>query len=630
MQQFFKKKIHLSWIWTGVFFLGISLFLLVLSVWLQAGPMRQTLLNFLHEPLLLILNLFPILAVLGFFFAVFGNLFWSASLSTLLFGLISLVNLIKIECRKDPLVPADFGLLGEAMIATGEYQLNLHIPYIILIVFLAALFFLAGFKFRTKQNAWLRWGGIAAVISMAVAAMLTVYPSDGIYKHVIKSVKDLSSSNVPAVFDETGFLYCFLHNVNLYDVQKPEAYNQMEAEQWARETDVVLENRQQPHVIFVQCEAFSDIYDAPVFSYPEEENPLYLYHRVAESEQAVSGGIVVSNYGAGTANTEFDILTGVETNFLNENSTSAFRVIHKKMPSLARTFLSFGYKNWFMHPGDSWFYNRDSVYDRFGFADRSFVDDFLNSEREYKWKGSRVADQGFGSMLLERFEAHRNSSDAPWFAFTVTIQNHQAYPWSKYDPRPPEVQISIPISDSATETLSVYAEGIRDSSILLDRLVWTFDELDEPTVLVFWGDHLPAMGSSFSVYQEIGLDIGNESDLHWALETYSTPFVIWGNKAFCESCDFAARKEALEMPAKERISDIYLGELVYELLDLRGSDPYFDYLGEARRVLPVINLGRYELPDGSITEELTADQNAVLQKLRCWGYYRVVDQIIQE
>ena len=84
------------------------------------------------------------------------------------------------------------------------------------------------------------------------------------------------------------------------------------------------------------------------------------------------------------------------------------------------------------------------------------------------------------------------------------------------------------------------------------------------------------------------------------------------------------------MPAKERISDIYLGELVYELLDLRGSDPYFDYLGEARRVLPVINLGRYELPDGSITEALTADQNAVLQKLRCWGYYRVVDQIIQE
>ncbi len=345
MKQFFKKKIAVSGIRAGVIFLGIAFFLLALSVWLQAGPMRKTLVNYLHEPLLLLLNIFPILVLLCVFYAAFGNLFWSASLTTLIVGLLSLINLIKIECRKDPLVPADFGLLNEAMVATGEYQLNLHVKVIILLAALAIGFFLCGLKFKTKPPVWLRWGGAAALICMFVASMLTVYPSKPLYTKMVHSVEGLDSSNVPAVFDETGFLYCFLHNVNLYAVQEPEGYSRTEAEAWAAGTQSEGHANPDVHVIFVQCEAFSDIYDAPAFAYSEEENPLYLYHKVAESEQAISGRIVVSNYGAGTANTEFDVLTGVETNFLNETPTSAFRVIHKKMPTLARTFLELGYHN---------------------------------------------------------------------------------------------------------------------------------------------------------------------------------------------------------------------------------------------------------------------------------------------
>ena len=573
MKLFFKRKIRLPWSWTAILFLAIGFLLLGISVWLQAGPMTGTFANFLHEPMLLLLNLFPILAVLGLLWGLFGNLFYSASLSTLVFGLLSLVNLIKIECRKDPLVPADFGLLGEAMIATGEYQLNLHVPCLLLLAALAAFFLILGIKFRTRQRPWLRWGGLAAAAGLLAASMLTVYPSKTLYTDMVKSVEGLSSSNVPAVFDETGFLYCFLHNVNLYAVQKPEGYNLKEAETWAAGGDTA---REAPDVnlIFVQCEAFSDLFDAPAFSYAEEENPLFLFHRVAESEQAISGRIVVSNYGAGTANTEFDVLTGVETNFLNETSTSAFRVIHKKMPCLSRTLAALGYEKWFMHPGESWFYNRDSVYDRFGFSERTFLDDFRDGSGRFQWKGHMISDEAFGTMLLDRFREHRAQSDAPWFAFTVTIQNHQAYPWSKYDPRPPEAELAVPVPDGTLEALSVYAEGIRDSSALLARLTVEFDRLEEPTILVFWGDHLPALGSNFSVYRDIGLQIGNESDLYWALETYTTPYVIWCNRAYCESVDFAAKKEALDLPAGRRISDVYLGELVYELPELKEIQAY--------------------------------------------------------
>ena len=621
MKRFWSEKTELKPLWRVWIYLGLSLFILFFCVALQAGSMTNTLRNFLHEPALIALNLFPILAVLGLLAVLTGNLFWAGSFAALIFHLLSLANLIKIECRRDPLVPPDFGLLSEAMVATGEYRLDLHIPYLIAILLVSAAFFLLGVKFKTHGKLRTRIATAVVMIGLFVGSMLTVYPSPAVYTRMIASVEGLSISNVPAVFDETGFLYCFLHNYKLYEVQMPEGYDATLAAGWAAETAAPP----QPlpvDVVFIQCEAFSDIFDADAFDYAPGDHPLALFHQVAASSQAISGRIVVSNYGAGTANTEFDVMTGIQTNMLNEISTSAFRVVHKHMSSLARTFGSAGYDRWFMHPGQPWFYNRESVYDHLGIQDQTFLGDFAG----YQWKGAYISDESFGKMLRTRYEAQKNASEAPWFAFTVTIQNHQAYPWSRYQVRPPEAPFKHSVSDEALEALSVYAEGIRDSSKLLYDMTAYFDTREQPLLLIFWGDHLPALGKNYRVYQEIGLDIGNEASISSAIDTYSTPFLIWANRAYCNQYDFLARAASLDLPAGNRISDIYLGELVYELCGLSGADAYWDFLGQARRTLPVICQGRYELPDGTMTEVLTAEQQAVESKLRKWGYYRVMDE----
>ncbi len=622
MKRFFAKKYELSPLLTLPVWLGLGCFILFFCVALQPGALTNTLRNFLHEPRLILLNLFPILALLGILTALFGNLFHAGSLTALVFHLLSLVNLIKVECRKDPLVPPDFSLLGEAVTATGEYRLDLHLPYLAVILLVSLVLFLLGLKCKTKLKPWLRIGAGLVLAGLFAGSMLTVYPSAAVYTEMVKSVEGLSSSNVPAVFDETGFLYCFLHNYGLYEVQVPADYDPAEAAAWAAEPGETPEALP-VDVILIQCEAFSDLYAAEAFDYAPGENPLERFWEVAASDQAISGRIVVSNYGAGTANTEFDVLTGVGTNLLNENSTSAFRLVHRPLASLARVYGDRGWGNWFMHPGEPWFYNRQSVYDYLGFGERTFVDAFRGG---YRWKGSYVSDEAFGVMLRERFEAWHAASDDPWFAFTVTIQNHQAYPWSRYAERPAEAPLKIPVSDETLETLSVYAEGIRDSAQLLWDMTQYFDGQERPVLLVFWGDHLPALGKSFSVYREIGLDIGNEADPASAVDTYTTPFVLWANRAYCETYDFAARAAALDLPAGGRISDVYLGELVYELSGLRGADPYWDFLGEARRVLPVFCGGRWVLPDGTVTETLSPEQQAVEARLRKWGYYRVVDE----
>lgn len=82
------------------------------------------------------------------------------------------------------------------------------------------------------------------------------------------------------------------------------------------------------------CESYSDLSDEDVFQYAEEDNPMYGFHRLAASDRARSGHIVVSNYGAGTANTEFDVLTGIQTNMVSPNNVSSFRVLHKPINAL--------------------------------------------------------------------------------------------------------------------------------------------------------------------------------------------------------------------------------------------------------------------------------------------------------
>ncbi len=625
MKSFFRNKIQIKPVWNALLFLGIGLATLIFAVHLQPGNMLDTIQNFLHDPRLLLLNLFPILAVMAVLYALLGNMFFAGSLTSALFNALSIINLVKVECRKDPLVPADFGLLGEAVTATGEYQLDLHPGRIALVAAFAVFLFVLGFKLKRRPKLWQRLVIFLVAAGLFVGAMCTVYPSKDLYQDVVGRIEGLNDTNVPAVFNETGLVYCFLHNFGLYEVEKPAGYDPAEAEAWASQSGEAG-NGLPVNVIFVQCEAFSDVFDAPAFSYAPENNPMYWYHRVEESPRALSGRIVVSNYGAGTANTEFDVLTGMQTNMLNATPTSALRVVHKNISTLARTFRRQGYDSWFMHPGVRWFYNRESVYHYFGLDNQTFVDDF----EQVVYKGSWPSEDCFRQELVREYEAQMEASDAPWFAFTVTVQNHQAYPWSKYSTRVPDAQLAIPVSDETMETLSVYAEGIRDSSKMLWDLTQYFDARQEPVLLIFWGDHLPALGANFSVFREIGLGIGDESNLQSALDTYSTPYLIWANEACDRLCGFQNRVNELELPAGDQLSDIYLGELVYELLDMQGTDAYFDYLGQARRTLPVICLGRYALPDGTLTDTLTPEQQAVEDKLRKWTYYRVVDERVTE
>lgn len=581
---------------------------------LQQGSLLATLSAFWAEPILFVLNLWPVAALALLFYFLLGNAWYGAGLTTLIWGLLSYINLVKVDARGDPFVPGDILLLTEGMEAVGNYQLNMHWGKLALLLGLSLALILLGTGVKSaRPRLVIRLVAALTVVAAFGTTMAFLYPDSELYDRM----EGPNRANVPAVYEAFGFPYCFLHNFNLYPVDKPPGYNAQEAasyEDTYREAEAAPETA--PNILMVMCEAFTDLPNQAAFTYTGETNPIAAYNRLAE--QTLSGHLVVSNTGAGTANTEFDVLTGMMTNRIGTGTTSAFRVVHRNIDSIPRMLTQAGYRTFFLHPGQNWFYNRESVYSYLGITDQVFQDAFSRSDLVGDW----ISDAGFLRVLKESLEARQG--DTPLFTYAVTIQNHQSYGAGKYGYVPDPPQTDIALSDAARTYLSVYFKGLQDSAAMLEELTEYLDSLDAPYLLVFFGDHQPNLGGHYLAYRELDPNYGSTDTVKETLQPYTVPYLIWGNAAYRQDHDLLAQAQAWNLP--ETISSHYLGALTCQLAGYQGHDGYFDFLNALREQLPVSSVYGYQLSDGSYTDTLPDDLQALEDIRWKWQYYRLMEQ----
>lgn len=581
---------------------------------LQQGSLLATLSAFWAEPILFVLNLWPVAALALLFYFLLGNAWYGAGLTTLIWGLLSYINLVKVDARGDPFVPGDILLLTEGMEAVGSYQLNMHWGKLALLLGLSLALILLGTGVKSaRPRLVIRLVAALTVVAAFGTTMAFLYPDSELYDRM----EGPNRANVPAVYEAFGFPYCFLHNFNLYPVDKPPGYNAQEAASYEdayREAEAAPETA--PNILMVMCEAFTDLPNQAAFTYTGENNPIAAYNRLAE--QTLSGHLVVSNTGAGTANTEFDVLTGMMTNRIGTGTTSAFRVVHRNIDSIPRMLTQAGYRTFFLHPGQNWFYNRESVYSYLGITDQVFQDAFSRSDLVGDW----ISDAGFLRVLKESLEARQG--DTPLFTYAVTIQNHQSYGAGKYGYVPDPPQTDIALSDAARTYLSVYFKGLQDSAAMLEELTEYLDSLDAPYLLVFFGDHQPNLGGHYLAYRELDPNYGSTDTVEETLQPYTVPYLIWGNAAYRQDHDLLAQAQAWNLP--ETISSHYLGALTCQLAGYQGHDGYFDFLNALREQLPVSSVYGYQLSDGSYTDTLPDDLQSLEDIRWKWQYYRLMEQ----
>lgn len=597
---------------------GLSLFAELFTIWLQHGSFMATIGCFMDAPELWLLNFWPMVVCAALFYCLLGNIFWSGALTTLVWGVLSYINLVKVEARGDPFVPGDVALLTEGMEAAGSYELNLHLGLLAMLIGCCLVLAAVGVVLKSPKPRWyFRSGGAVLVAGLFVWSMATVYTDKDRYQNL----PGPDRSNVPKVFESFGFPYCFLYNFNLYPVDVPDGYDRATAagyeQTYLRET---VTPEVMPNILFVMCEAFTDLPNEAAFTYSEADNPIAFFNALCRQEGTLSGHLVVSNVGAGTANTEFDILTGMSTNTIGTGTTSAFRVVHRNTDTIVRALASVGYESYFMHPGQNWFYNRESVYSYFGITDQTFQEAFT----VHDYKGNWIADVGFLRVLKENLLLRQEG--APLIAYTVTIQNHQAYTYSKYGFVPEAAQVSVEVSDKTAEYLSVYMEGLRDSDAMLEELVAFLETQEEPYLLVFFGDHQPTLGADRQAYRELGLY--SEETVEDRIWAYEVPFLIWGNAAYQETTDLMAAAEEIGVENGCVLSSNYLGAMTLRLAGFQGLDGYFDYLEEMRGKLPVCSVYGCLTADGTWYNNLPEALAAWEDTRWKWQYYRLKHQSV--
>lgn len=603
--------------------LACSVVVTLFVLWAHPVSVLAMLGKMLRQPLILFLNWLPIALLTAAFAFAFRNVFFSSALVGLIAGAMSIINRVKLTIRGEPFVPRDISLIKEAADAAGSYDMTLPWFQIGCLVVMTAVFIALGVLLPLKKSedapkkrgALVRVMGFVLCLAVLVGAVGLVYSSTDLYN----SFETTEPYNLSSVNNELGFAYYFCYHFSTYKIEKPEGFDRDEAASWETGYESAPDAAD-VNVVFVMNEAFSDILNEDVFVFPEGENPMEVYNTLAEGENAWAGHIVVPYFAGGTADTEFDVASGMQTNLLNPAAPSltAFRTVNRDLDSIFRIFGADGYTSCFMHPGQSWFYNRENVYDWFGADESFFVEDF-----DAEYKGSWVTDESVLRELVSRFE-EKSAGGGLDFTYAVTIQNHMSYTAEKYgDYVCPEVETTAELSPEIQTAVNVYAEGIRDANAMLEDLTEFYSEQSEPVLLVFFGDHLPYLGDNRQGYAELGLPAASVTGGEDPFAAYTAPVLFWCNDAAAEALDFANAIEALDLPADGRISACYLGAVVLELTGRGEVSPWFAFLNEMRRELPVLHNGYYESADGEITTEPTAEEAALVSRMRCWAYYKL-------
>ena len=567
-----------------------------------------------RSPLVLLLNFIPIFLTGILFQGIFGRRRFALILNSLFYLIFFTVHRTKVIYRNAPFRVSDLALSFEALkMSQNSYKPD-STSIIIFIVSLFILIFLSRFFKSEKLRVRDRLIGILSILISSVLLFNFVYSKDKIYNSLPLNGNVF---NLIDHFNSKGFNYTFLFNLKKSFVRPPEGYDKKEMEKRERvdhgEDISVIKYNPRPNVIWIMGEAFTDLSQDEHFSFAPGNDPNENFKKL-QKNSIMHGRIVTPSFGGGTGDTEFDVLTGALTIDCAPDESFAFNAIKRDVSSLPRLFNTIGYKTMAFHPGFAWFYGRQDVYPKLGFQDNFFLENIDQPEM----KGGYVSERQFSEIFRSRFLQALENSDEPIFSYGLDIQNHGPYFYDKYGKNLP-YQCKVTLSEEAANNFGSYFLGVKDMDIMLGEVYDMIMSLEEPTIMVFYGDHLPGLGNEPSAFDEIGIKLSHD-DLEKEIEFYSTPYVILANergRAFLN-------RENVEIQDGNAVSANYLPSMVLDMLNYNKVDNFFIYNSEMRKKLPIIS--RNFVFDGVNTyprNEVKGEAKEAYEDYKKYEYYRI-------
>ena len=467
------------------------------------------------------LNIIIFMAIALLLWMVTGSRKWAFRVESAIALIIGLADYYVIEFRGIPIVPWDVYAVKTAAGVSADYSYALEPAAVWSVLAFVALIALesVGKDYRIDRRYWMvrLAGGLCAVLVLFGEYQLLKSPQ------FISQMRIYDKLFTPyAMIKRDGIALTFMLELQYMEVEKPHHYNQARvAEAYEALPEDAGEERK-PNVIVVMNEAFSD--PAVLGDFKTNEDYMPVMHGLQKgAENTVTGTMNVSIMGGNTANTEFEFLTGSTMAFLPDGCVPYQQYINAPVNSMASYLKEMGYKTIAMHPYNATGWERNIAYPFMGFDAFYSLKNFSNvtKVREY------VDDDSCVDRIIKEFEA----SEEPCFIFNVTMQNHSPYT-AEYENFTPD----ITVEGSDSFQLSTYLSLVKLSDASLGRLLEYFSQVDEDTVVVFFGDHQPTDSVVRDIWKLNGVDPDNLTEEQACLR-YQVPFVVWANYDIEEQMD---------------------------------------------------------------------------------------------
>ena len=514
-----------------------------------------------------------LLSFQGFIFALCHSGLASFIITSVIAYIFEFVNETMYLLTGDPLLPTDLFMAGNL----GEIASFIEIPFTFaeflgfVLIGAIIVFYILSIKKAPKKKIRLPYKALFSIFLIAVF-LLNCYliTIDRDFRHI--TLENLGVTrrafNPIEDYQASGSILTFLPRVGDMLVPVPENYSEETVKKALNSiTDKLAVSDIQPNVIAIQNEAWWDPTVIPNANFSVD--PMALYHEYEKDSVHVKTGFMKTPvFAGGTCMPEFEFLTGMSTLNLPSNTYPYIQSIKGDTASFIQEYKNNGYETIAIHPYKKNFYERDTAYKFLGFNKFLGDEDMTYTDK----KGHYISDESASKEIIKEFE---NKGDEKAYIFCVTMQNHGGYTTKRYD----NYDVTI-TSDSLTEEDNIclrdFTQGVIDTMEAFKTLTDYFENIQEPTLIVMYGDHLPLLGSSGETYINGGM-IADEylSGYSASPNLYETPYIIWAN--------YDISKTKIE----KVLSPAALGLEVFKMSGLNNIPPYYSLYNKVYEFVPI-------------------------------------------
>lgn len=544
------------------------------------------------------MNMLIIFMIFIVFFAIFNSFkagIIGLNIVTVVFGLS---NYFLVIFRGTGILAVDVLELETAANVAGGYTYTLDFyTYMLLISSLAICFLTV----KLGRNTWTPkfWRIVPIVVAICVVShCYDMFIETDEFDKLLK----IKYFKPQETFDTNGMYVTFAKSIKDLIVQPPEGYSVKTVEKISEEnqqTKAEISEEKTPNIIMIMDEAYTDF--ESITDLKLNKDCLPFIHSL--DENTITGQMFVSIFGGGTASTEFEALTSNTMAFVPNGITAYTTYINSPMPSLANVLQSQNYGGLLaMHPYKGNGYKRNKVYPLLGFDKFITIDDFT----ETKYIRNYVSDEGDFDRIISEYENYKKNNKSPFFLFNVTMQAHS--PFDKdFDNLPKDIKTEY---DTAFPQADRYMNLLKCTDDAFQRLVNYFENVDEPTMIVFFGDHQPRIEDKFYAEVKKGYKL---DEVYKEIYKYCTQFIIWANY------DIEEQKDVYT-------SANYLSSLILDTAGLKKSG-YQELTSKIRKDVPIITKHGYIGKNGKFYEldDTKSPYYKILQEYNQAQYNNIFD-----